>query len=129
VASLDGTTLTISGAATDSNNDAATDHDIAGIRYSIGLPTWHSGATPGSLSYTKTTTGNATFTGTVDVSALPGGDYVVYADATDTSDPTTYGITSAAVFTIDGDPPVTSVAVLRGNAAAIRGNSAAWRTR
>lgn len=119
--------LTISGSATDVRNAEDPSQDITGVRCSIGLPPWHEGATTGTIPHTKTATGVATFSGTVDASALPGGEYVLYADASDGTHGS--GVTSAAIFTIigDEDPPPPTATTIRGDSTALRGVAEAWR--
>lgn len=123
--------LTITGNATDTRNAEDPSQNITGVRYSISLPPWHSNAFTNAATFTVTGTGTATFTATYDASSLPGGEYVVYADAADGTHG--WGVTSGSIFTITDDgsepTPPTSYAsgTIRGAASAIRGKPSSWR--
>jgi predicted deacylase len=125
--------LQITGSADDTRNDAAPDHNISQVRYAIGYPTWHASAVTNAATVTATATGKANFSATYDASALSPGEYVLYAAASDTSDTANYGVQSAALFTIDGepvdppDPPPTGSGQMRAAPGALRGTPSAWR--
>lgn len=124
--------LQISGTADDTKNDLNSDHDIDDVEYSISLPPWHSNALTNSATITKTATGKANFSATYDASSLSPGEYVLYASASDVSDTYNYGVTTATLFTIDGEPtepppPTSGSGILRAAPGALRGSASNWR--
>lgn len=91
-----GAGLAVTATADDTRNGTETDQDISSARYAIDAPGW-TGATTRSLGVTKTDTGTATLSGTIDVSGISTGDHLLYLEAQDAGG--TWGVVSAQFFT------------------------------